>query len=161
MYGFFYKRQSLRSNRDSSNNNSLGSSSLNIPTTLTAASTNHVANDLLDSAGQLSLLHAASPLHAQTTPNQHSTLSLHRIAVQHGNSFQRSHSEAQQDGVQLPERAMSIHLGSELSGARRKGPRRPSACLASLRGGKLINYFPLLNRLYYRRSLTRLRVFFK
>lgn len=134
MYNFFYKRQSFRSNRDSSNNNSLGSSSLNIPTAVSGVATSsHAVNDSMDSGGQLapSTLHAASP-----APSQHSTLSLHRIAVQtRGNSLQRSHSEAQPENS-LPERAMSIHLGAQLG--RRNVPRRPSACVSYRGGGKHI-----------------------
>lgn len=143
MYGFFYKRQSFRSNRDSSNNNSLGSSSLNIPTAVGNIAP-HVGNDSMDSGGQLapsSHHHGGSSLHGQAAPTQHSMLSLHRIAVQtRGNSLQRSNSEAQPEGGQLPERAMSIHLGAQLG--RRRAPRRPSACVASFRGtGESFKYW--------------------
>lgn len=129
LYGLFYKRQSFRSNRDSSNNNSLGSSSLNIPT---AVGVQHPMNDSMDSA---SGAHPATCV--PTHPSTHSALSLHRIAVQprSGGSFlQRSHSEAQPEPGQLPERAMSIHLGAHLASRHRKH-RRPSACVPGFRGG--------------------------
>ncbi|KAI6227537.1 Non-specific serine/threonine protein kinase [Aphelenchoides fujianensis] len=148
MYGFFYKRQSFRANRDSTNSGS----SLNIPTAIAggqvagpsgiAAEHSHHHSPSMH-PHNLAHSPAMSSVSPQPPAGSQNSLSLHRIAVHpRGSSLQRSQSEAHPEQQQLPERAMSLHSASrpfllgDSRGRRSCGTRRPSACVPAMRGGE-------------------------